>query len=632
MDRKALPWPLGMTGPEEESLTGTAAWLADRWTEQLGPLVFTADSDFFELGGTSLAAAKLVSLCGRASRRGRRRVRTPTAGSSSPSGSTRWSRGGARSPARGDQRRGGRAVQLAGVLLLLTFAVPRGSGGSRLNRSGPGLALGWRGGWLIVGWLVFTSAAGRAVIVAAARRLLLAGLKPGRYPRHSWLTFADLVRRAAGRGARVNRVGRDAVGDKAGEAPGRRVGAGVSWHAPESRVAIRVGEGATLEPDVDLHGWWIDGHELVVGELKIGRGARVGTRSVLMPGADIGAGAEVEPGQRRHAHVPAGERWAGRRRAAWASRWDVAAKAPPRAAAPVLEGHVQRWAAASMRPAAAAIPGLVLMEALDRSPPRSWETAKSMAIGAPLLAASFVVGEAVLIALVVRLVSRASSRAGTGHGRVAWALWFGEQVSENTRALLFPLYATLYTRGWLRLHGISVGKRTEVSTAHGLNPLVTMGETTFVADASCSRPLVVPRVAAGRADRCGQPNVPRQRSTAHRRNDRRRRQSRRGRVHRAAARPGWNVVVGRAAARAAACSRAHRPVAHDRSAPVARPRARGDGARRVCCPPRSRSCWPRSSSWRSTRSAPPPAPLFSWRPPRLWCSPPPCARCCSRSP
>jgi len=133
---------------------------------------------------------------------------------------------------------------------------------------------------------------------------------------------------------------------------------------------------------------------------------------------------------------------------------------------------------------AAAIPGLVLMESLDPVSSSILGTAKSLAIGAPLLAASFVVCEAVLSALVFRLVSR-SVKPGwhSDTGAVAWALWFGEQVSENTRALLFPLYATIYTRGWLRLHGISVGKRTEVSTAHGLNPLVTMGETTFVADA-----------------------------------------------------------------------------------------------------------------------------------------------------
>ena len=48
--------------------------------------------------------------------------------------------------------------------------------------------------------------------------------------------------------------------------------------------------------------------------------------------------------------------------------------------------------------------------------------------------------------------------------------------------ILFPLYNSLYTRAWLRLMGLRVGRRTEISTALGLNGLVTLGERSFVAD------------------------------------------------------------------------------------------------------------------------------------------------------
>ena len=74
---------------------------------------------------------------------------------------------------------------------------------------------------------------------------------------------------------------------------------------------VTVGEDATLEADVDLHGWWLEGDQLVVGELRIGAGARLGTRTLLAPGAAIGAGAEVEPGSFVIGAVPEGERWAG---------------------------------------------------------------------------------------------------------------------------------------------------------------------------------------------------------------------------------------------------------------------------------------------------------------------------------
>ena len=82
VDRKALPWPppgTEGTAGGDGSLTAAERKLADRWREQLGPVAIDADSDFFALGGTSLAVAKLVSvLRGRASGDRRcRRVRAP---------------------------------------------------------------------------------------------------------------------------------------------------------------------------------------------------------------------------------------------------------------------------------------------------------------------------------------------------------------------------------------------------------------------------------------------------------------------------------------------------------------------------------------------------------------------------
>src|SRR6202011_51323 len=52
----------GAGAPGRGRLAGTAAWLAERWADQLRPLPMTVESAFFELGGSSLAAAKLVSV------------------------------------------------------------------------------------------------------------------------------------------------------------------------------------------------------------------------------------------------------------------------------------------------------------------------------------------------------------------------------------------------------------------------------------------------------------------------------------------------------------------------------------------------------------------------------------------
>jgi non-ribosomal peptide synthetase-like protein len=491
VNRAALPWPL-VDGADRgaESLTGTAAWLAERWAEQLGPVAFTAEADFFELGGTSVAAAKLVSVL---------RARFPSVAVADVYEYRRLGQLAARLDALGEGRRevledravgarGGRAVQLAGVLLLLSITVPAWLGGIFAYNDvfGGGPQLAWPA--LIAGYLLFISAPGRTLIVAAARRLLLGGLQPGRYPRHSWIAcrvwFVDRLAEVL----HVNRAGGTPWAPRLARILGAEVGAGARLGTlPTPASLIRIGAGATLEGELDVHGWWVQGPELVIDKLEIGRGARVGARSVLMPGAEIGPGAEVEPGSVVSTRVPAGERWAGTP----ARRVGDAGGAWPLQASP-REPHRRFWKAmfglglfgVNALTFVAAVPGFLLLETFDPVSSSIPGSATALAISAPLLAASFVLSEAVLSALVFRLVSRAV-RPGwhSDTGAVAWALWFGELVSENARALLFPLYATIYTRGWLRLHGIRVGKRTEVSTAQGLSPLVTMGDTTFVADA-----------------------------------------------------------------------------------------------------------------------------------------------------
>ena len=61
VDRKALPWPL--PSARDDAFAGidpSLHWLAERWHEQLGPVPLDDHSDFFDLGGSSVAIAKLV--------------------------------------------------------------------------------------------------------------------------------------------------------------------------------------------------------------------------------------------------------------------------------------------------------------------------------------------------------------------------------------------------------------------------------------------------------------------------------------------------------------------------------------------------------------------------------------------
>src|SRR3546814_10309277 len=59
---------------------------------------------------------------------------------------------------------------------------------------------------------------------------------------------------------------------------------------------LEIADGAAIEPEVDLSGYWIDGDTVRVGGIRIGAGATIGTRSTLAPGTRIGRNAEIAPG------------------------------------------------------------------------------------------------------------------------------------------------------------------------------------------------------------------------------------------------------------------------------------------------------------------------------------------------
>ena len=79
------------------------------------------------------------------------------------------------------------------------------------------------------------------------------------------------------------------------------------WFDSFNTGFLTLGAGASVEPEVDLSGWWIDGDRVHIGAIDVGAGAVVGARSTLMPGARVGARAEVAPGSAVQGAVKAGQ-------------------------------------------------------------------------------------------------------------------------------------------------------------------------------------------------------------------------------------------------------------------------------------------------------------------------------------
>ncbi|MGW1359445.1 Pls/PosA family non-ribosomal peptide synthetase [Streptomyces chartreusis] len=491
VDRNALPWPLeGLeTGGPAEHLYGTEAWLAEQWTEVLGIPVTSAADDFFAIGGGSLAAAQLTT---------RLRTRYPSAAvldiyqqpvlrklarhleeSAHDDGAERIV---APVP---------RSAQLIQLLLLvplftllgLRWTVVLAALGNLLPAYGWLPTAPW---WLLAaGAVALFSPPGRLALAAGGARLLLKGVKPGRYPRggsvHLRLWTAERLAEFSGAtsltGAWLERYAR---------ALGAKVGPEVDLHSlPPVTGLLKLGRGAAVESEVDLSGYWLDGDRLEIGSVKVGAHAVVGTRSMLFPGARVGKRAEVAPGSAVTGQVPTGQRWAGapavklgkakrnwpkerpRRGTYWRVMYGLTGFAL--SALPVLAG------------AAAFLVGRVFFT------PGSPLAGAALALVPATLA--FGAAYALLILISVRLLSL-GLREGTHptHSRVGWQAWTVTQLMDRARDTLFPLYAGLVTPVWLRLLGMRIGRGAEVSTVLALPSLTTVGEGAFLADDTLTAP------------------------------------------------------------------------------------------------------------------------------------------------
>ncbi|MGW2188861.1 Pls/PosA family non-ribosomal peptide synthetase [Streptomyces sp. NPDC001719] len=381
VDRDALPWPLPQSADDGEELRGTAARLAHLWEQLLGTRP-TADSDFVALGGTSLTAARMasalrehhpgVSVAGLYRHTVLRDMADhidslAPARATGPAPEVR--------PVRPVRRRTG-AAQILVQCALFGVAGLRGLVGLAAADNVLGLLApqAWAphtSWWLVlIGWVVLFSAPARFAIGACAARTLTRGIKPGAYPRggrvHLRLWAAERTVASFGvptlLGTPWAALYARALGCKAGR--------GVALHAmPPVTGLAEFGDACGVEPEADISGWWLDGGLLRVGAVKIGAGARVAHRSMMMPGASLGAGAELTSGACLDGHVPAGETWEGsparpRPRAA-TPRTAVPRPASAAAADGLSRGAAHGTAVPASRTDAALAAALVVDEAFD---------------------------------------------------------------------------------------------------------------------------------------------------------------------------------------------------------------------------------------------------------------------------
>ena len=314
-------------------------------------------------------------------------------------------------------------------------------------------------GWVLLGWLLLVLPVGRVTLGAAAARVVLTGVRPGTHRRggtvHLRLWLAERL---------VDELGATSLSS----APlvkvyarllGCHVGRHVDLHSvPPVTGLLTLGDGCSVEPEVDLAGHWLDGGHLHIGEVRVGAGARVGARSTLLPGADVGTRAEVAPGSAVFGGIPDDEAWSGAPALpSGAARGPWGRDRPPNRPG-WLVAYTASAVVLSLLPVLAVLVGLaVALPALRRAT----SIPDAVATAAVWLPLSTVVGFTALALLVLAAVRLLSLGLEAGphpvYGRQAWQAWSILRVLDEARTWLFPLYSSALTPAWLRALGADIG-------------------------------------------------------------------------------------------------------------------------------------------------------------------------------
>ena len=494
VDRNALPWPPpGAAQEDEPDLgTGTTGWLAGLWRDVLGAAVDGPEADFFALGGGSLSAAQLVTAV-----RARYPQVTvadlydhPRLGSMAgyldelappPEVHTRHV---APTPLLTQLAQVAMSIPLAtltGLQWIIWLAVLNNLAAAT-DLVPWAVHLNW---WVILaGFLVFITPPGRMGIAVLGARTLLSNLQPGTYRRggseHLRVWFAERLADASGA---ENQAGAPWLVYYA-RALGNSVGNGVDLHsAPPVTGLLTIGHRASVEPEVDLTGHWVDGDLFHVGAISIGNDASIGARTTLFPGASVGKNADVAPGSGVVGKVKNGQFWKGSPAAkSGKARHPWPDERPPRSTVWVTIYGISSMLLGAL-PLAGLAAGLAVLGWAIHDTATPAAAIVPLLLWTPVAALAAMASYAALTVLGVRVLS-----IGLNEGyhpvrsRVGWQLWGTERLMDAARNYLFPIYASLLTPWWLRLLGAKIGKGTEISTAL-LTPKFTVVEDgAFLAD------------------------------------------------------------------------------------------------------------------------------------------------------
>lgn len=533
VDKAGLPWPLPVdpSQSQAEGLTPAEAWLSEIWANVLSVPAPGAAADFFALGGTSLAAATVVAKI---------RERAPqvavkdlydhprlgrlaeelvsrglideatlstasvqvedTAPTPTPvSKRTRWTQVAAMVPlqwARGARWLTWLAIANAtGAALIGANSSAIADGGSVGTGGGTGFLVDMPVWLVVLMAILFLTPLGVMPINALMTRILTRSIVPGDYPRGGSVHLRLWMAERLAESSSVRSVSGAPFVLWYARMLGAQIGKGVNLHSlPPVTGLVQLGDYSSVEPEVDLSGYWVDGDVVHVGQIVVGSEARIGARSTLLPGTRIGRAAHVEAGSTvtGDKKVKADARWSGSpAKKVGRSKHRFPTEAPPAARGWVAVYAITAVVLILVPLAALFSAAAVITWGLGVSA-HAWTAPGELTLQTLLLHSlawaplGALAGFAVYMLFTFILVRLLSIRLTPGvhpvRSRIGWQSWATVRLMDAARADLFPLYASMLTPLWMRALGAKVGHDAEISTVVAIPSLLDVREETFLAD------------------------------------------------------------------------------------------------------------------------------------------------------
>ncbi|GIZ41855.1 hypothetical protein CKM354_000514400 [Cercospora kikuchii] len=277
----------------------------------------------------------------------------------------------------------------------------------------------------------------------------------------------------------------------------RALGAKVGNHCHLGAIAIgaacdlvEIGDDVVVGADVVLAVSVVERGMLVLKRISIASDALIGSNSIVEGGATVGEAGElgalsmlpdgmhIPPFQRFHGSPARFERQV---KEADAALGKSTRPSSARAAAMLVGNMIVAGLILPLLYLVPQIPGLLLFDLLDLRSLGAWGQVAALSIPVTLAYQCLVFAQFIIF----RRIFLGRLREGTYRIHSSWYLrkWFIDRLMDLALNILHPVFATLYIVPFLRILGVKIGRRSEISTARGLSfELLEIGDEAFVAD------------------------------------------------------------------------------------------------------------------------------------------------------